>query len=210
MIENKPIFNKKAYNKGLCFINDIIHNDGHFIPHQEVVNRFGQSITQYEYMSLIDAIPIAWRMTLRRYPIVNIQPSSEPLQININNTNIEVSILKSKQVYDHLNALHIEKPPCIHKWFEKYYIDFNTCRWKNIFGLARTLSKNSKIIAMQFKIIHRAYASNSYVSILTKQLINFAFYARFLTTLSICSLNAGMSGKILSYGYNRKQKLNLY
>ena len=36
--------------------------------------------------------------------------------------------------------------------------------WETVFILAKTITKYTKIIELQFKIVHRIYASDSYVS----------------------------------------------
>ena len=49
-------------------------------------------------------------------------------------------------------------------WFDKYYVDFSEKTWNKIFTLIKTITFNTKLIEFQFKIIHRVYASKSYVS----------------------------------------------
>ena len=63
-----------------------------------------------------------------------------------------------------LNEQQFTKPSCIESWFEKYFIDFSDTKWKTVFTLARNLTKDTKLIILQFKILHRVYASKSYVS----------------------------------------------
>ena len=58
----------------------------------------------------------------------------------------------------------IDQPSCISKWFNKYLIEFSPAQWKKIFTLSRSLTNNTKLIEFQFNIIHRVYASDSYVS----------------------------------------------
>ena len=63
-----------------------------------------------------------------------------------------------------LNNQKTSLPSCIRNWFEKYFIEFTPEIWKKIFCLNRKLTLNTKVFEFQFKIIHRIYASDSYVS----------------------------------------------
>ena len=55
-------------------------------------------------------------------------------------------------------------PNCIKAWFDKYYIEFSKWKWKYIFTLTKLITCHTKLREFQFKIIHRVYATNSYVS----------------------------------------------
>ena len=55
-------------------------------------------------------------------------------------------------------------PNCEKAWFVKYLIEFSKSKWKYFYSLARQATCNTKIIEFQFKIVHRIYATNSYVS----------------------------------------------
>ena len=55
-IGNKRLYNKNVYKNGLIFINDIIN--------EQLINKFGQFITQYDYLCLKDAKRYQWCCTL--------------------------------------------------------------------------------------------------------------------------------------------------
>ena len=164
LIENKTTFNKSAYDMGICYIQDIIDRQGNFLKYADVIDRFGQCLKQFEYMSIIDAIPAHWRKALKNNYLPIIEPSSHLLTLYINRKAINITKEKSKQIYLHLNSKEIQKPSCLNNWFEKYFFDYEYSKWKKIFCLSKFLTKDTKIIEFQFKILHRVYATDSYVS----------------------------------------------
>ena len=121
-------------------------------------------MSPYSYICLKHAIPKGWRKLLKGNITINVNPKQETVFIKIKKNEIPVAILKSKQVYWFLNTQMIDQPSCINKWFNKYLIEFSPAQWKKIFTLSRSLTNNTKLIEFQFKIIHRVYASDSYVS----------------------------------------------
>jgi hypothetical protein len=58
----------------------------------------------------------------------------------------------------------IIQPTCIEKWHEKYNLTFTEQEWKMIFTLAKIHTLDIRVIELQYKIIHRTYASDSIVS----------------------------------------------
>ena len=163
-VNNKCLFNKVLYEQGLIFVNDIIDNNGSFISHETLVNMFGNNIGFYDYICLKDAIPIKWRQLLRNQNTIDMNPIEEAVFINYNKILKPAKLVKSKEVYWALNTHTIVKPTCITSWFNKYFVDFSDIKWKNTFTLIKTITSNTKLIEFQFKIIHRVYASDSYVS----------------------------------------------
>jgi len=163
-IGNKSLFNKTLYNNGLLYINDIINREGKFLTHVELTYKFGNHITLYNYTCLKDAIPKKWRKMLLNYNILDLNPENEAVFINFNKFSKPVRIVKSKTIYWLLNTVSVTIPSCINAWFEKYFIEFTDLKWKNLFTMAKLITMNTKLIEFQFKIIHRIYASDSYIS----------------------------------------------
>ena len=163
-VGTKTLFNKKLYENGLIYIKDLLEDNGNLISYETLIQQFGNNMTPYNYICLKHAIPKRWRKLLKSNNIININPKQETVFLNMNKNVIPVAILKSKQVYWFLNTQKIDQPSCITKWFDKYLIEFSPAQWKKIFMLSKSLTNNTKLIEFQFKIIHRVYASDSYVS----------------------------------------------
>ena len=163
-IGNKSLFYRELYDTGLVFINDILDHNGLFISHEALVQKYGNKFTEYDFICLKDAIPKSWRKILRSSRLINIEPRNETLFFDLNNGSKPIMLLKSKQVYWFLNNKCIKAPSCIQAWSKKYNIEFSENEWKKIFCLTKSITVNTKLQEFQFKIIHRVYASSSYVS----------------------------------------------
>ena len=114
-------------------------------------------------MAIIDAIPLKWKKCIRVKFNHDIQVTKEPNRI-INNTVKMIENLESKDIYWHLINHTFKQPTCITSWFEKNNIHFQQKEWEYIFVLPFSLTLDQKLREFQTKIIHRTYASNSYVS----------------------------------------------
>ena len=160
------IFNKAMLRHGIIFVKDIIKlNTGSFLSYAELLSKYGNCITQYDYICLRDAIPLNWRDKLRRTPLTPVDPLQETLYCKLNFNEIKpIKLVRSKNFYMYLISQQTVEPTCKKSWFEKYFIDFSDIEWRNIFTLARKLTCDTKLLVMQFKIIHRVYATPSYVS----------------------------------------------
>ena len=163
-INNKSLFNKALYSEGLIFVNDIIQNNGKFISYETLINKFKNNITLFDYMCLKDAIPPKWRQLLKTQNTIEMRPTDETVYFCYNKRFQPIKLVKSKDIYWILNTQNINKPTCMQSWFDKYFVDFSEKTWNKIFTLIKTITFNTKLIEFQFKIIHRVYASNSYVS----------------------------------------------
>ena len=57
-----------------------------------------------------------------------------------------------------------KKLSCIKAWHSKYQIKFSDKTWEYIFNLPFTLTQDTKLLELQSKIVHRTYATDSFVS----------------------------------------------
>ena len=162
-IDEKSLFDKKLYEHGLIYINDLLEDNGNIISYEVLTQSYGNSITPYNYICLKHAIPQKWRAMLKSNNRMNINPKEETVFFKINKCVKPVALLKSKQVYWFLNTEHIEQPSCITKWFDKFLIEFSPLQWKKIFMISKSLTNDTKVIEYQLKITHRVYVSDSYV-----------------------------------------------
>jgi len=163
-IDNKSIFIERLYKNGLIYVNDILDAAGHFLDYNSLIEKFGNHISQFMYTCVKHAIPSTWRKLLTARPLMVINPKAEGIFYKSKSSLIPVKLLQSKQVYWALNTVKVAKPTCVRTWFEKYLIEFSDCQWKTIFRLAKFTTANTKLVEFQFKIIHRVYATDSYVA----------------------------------------------
>ena len=118
----KSFFHKALFNQGRIFINDIIDKNRRYIPYQTLINTFGNSLNNFDYICLKDAIPLKWRLLLKHQNTLDMRPNEETIFFTYNKECKPIQLIKSKQIYWILNTQKIEIPTCIKSWFEKYFI----------------------------------------------------------------------------------------
>ena len=153
------------YENGVVFLNDILDDANKLLNYAAFTMKFGNCISEYDYMCLRDTIPHEWRNTLTINTHLQLIPDLEMVHITLGENNLKpVLFTKSKHIYWLLYNQNITTPTCKQSWFEKHFVAFNDKTWKNIYTLAKYLTQDTKLVEFQFKIIHRVYATDSYVA----------------------------------------------
>lgn len=114
-------------------------------------------------MCIRDAIPRQWHLLLKNNILLTIYPHDETFFVKINNTSKPLKLVKSKFLYWYLNEKKLDKTK-LHKKMEKYSLSFSDLQLKKIFLLNKNLTLETKLIEFQYRILHRVYASDSYVA----------------------------------------------
>ena len=65
LVNNKPIFYKKCYEKGIVKIRDILNENNAFLSHNEICRKYGYTIDWVSYFGLIEAIPQDYKTIIR-------------------------------------------------------------------------------------------------------------------------------------------------
>ena len=164
-IDNDCMVNDEWYKRGCVFVKDLLSEDGTFLSCEAFIEKFSVKCNFLTYMSIIDAIPKQWKeiIKLDRGSVCEEQASSE-IERKFGSSIKVLTKIESKDIYWKLTKAHATKPSCIKNWAEKYNFVFEECEWKKIFQLVFDLTKDVKVREFQLKLIHRFYASNSYVS----------------------------------------------
>ena len=155
-INNKMVLDEEFIRPKTLKIGDIVKNNGRFLTHEEFQRKFNRRINWLKLHSVTLAIPNKWRQ------ILNMNTSFE--NIEICETRITMlNNVSSKKCYWSLVKKVITKPTCINSWDAKGFV-FNDETWKKLFLLPKFTTYNIKITMLQYKILHRIYASKSKVS----------------------------------------------
>ena len=135
-IENKPIFKNHMYNKGVCYINDLLDNNGNILNYCDFIKQKNLTIDQFYYMKLIDAIPKIWRNMLKNcnFPLNTINNNEDP-HIKINNIDKNITQVKTKELYLLLLNAMETKPNCIEAWNIRLNSELSAEDWSLIFCL---------------------------------------------------------------------------
>ena len=163
-IDDKYVSHPGLLAHGLYFINDIVLGNGNFLSYQELCARYGNSISAFQYMSMIDAIPCSWRRILKQQPVHgNICNIAENPHCKLGNKQVNVYKLTSKDVYWYLIAQKYVEPTCIKSWSDRLNINKDDKYWRGIFMIPSQCIKDFKVREFQHKILHRYYPCQSLI-----------------------------------------------
>ena len=151
-IDNKPVFKKKWWEKGIKYIHDIIDKHGMMIPLTELEQRFNIEITDMEYNGLVQAIPSSWQKILRQ-SADELKESS--LTVTIKHKKWLIKDVKCSHYYAHFVS-EISKPPtAVMKWNELYEVD--DLSWQSIYLIPFKCCEDTKLQSFQYKILNRFF-----------------------------------------------------
>ena len=164
-INNNYVFKHRLIENNILSIHNLLTDNGTFISYDIFCEKYGKQMTQFEYMSLIDAIPNDWKKTLKsqtvRLTTCNV---NEPPYCKLGLKECNVHIVTSSEIYWY--TMHKEKktPTCINSWKERINVTENELYWKAVFTLPLRCLNDFKVKELQIKIIHRFYPCQSLVA----------------------------------------------
>ena len=100
-INGKSVFNIRLASKGLIRIGDLVTEGNQFIIRCNVRQWDFSPKDVFDLMAVIDAIPVAWRQSLKMNGYVNKRPIvlQDQIQLVINNQDVLIDKALSKSIY---------------------------------------------------------------------------------------------------------------
>lgn len=158
-INQNTLFYSSWYKKGIKFINDLVNENGDFLSHDELNAKFGINATFIDVYSLRSAIPRQWKSILFQENHIY-DSATFKIILDINNQYIPVCKLTSKIIYsiflDQSEVSVISKG----RWEESFNVEISKQKWEQIYSLPFKCVIESKVQALQYKILHRIAAHN--------------------------------------------------
>ena len=156
------LFWREWYSHGVTRIHDIIHNNGDFLSHTEIQNKYNVQCNFLNVLQLRQSIPIKWRQLLREEnTLCNI---TEECHLTINNTQTDIKTLKCKDYYWMFVEKNKQRPTCLEKWSEFYPEMYNEDRlWQNLFRQPFKITRETKLQSFQYRILHRIVPCNKWL-----------------------------------------------
>lgn len=143
---------------GIVTINDICHeNDNRLLSHEEISQKFGITCTFLDTMRLRMGIPLHWRSVISSgfraasCPTHDIQFSS--------GTILSVITTSSKRLYSEIVAQKRGLISSQRRWEGMVDISGQE-EWRDIYCRTFTSARETKIQALQFRIVHRTITCN--------------------------------------------------
>ena len=154
-VDNKPMFNRKWWEKGISFIYDVVDNNARLLSKNEIENKFHMTVDQMEYNSLIASIPAIWLKDLRKHE-KNIEKCG--LTVLISNKRVPIEKIKCSDYYNQFISKISAPPTAVAKWNELYIIE--ELNWQSFFQIPFTCCDDTKLQTFQYRIIHRFFPSS--------------------------------------------------
>ena len=144
------------FNAGILHINDILDDDGGFLKLEDINNVYNIALNIMQYNSIKDAIPVSWRLSLKRSHTIQV---GHEIKAKINNKVKDVEDITNKDVYWELVNRIALKGTAMSKWEELYAtIEFN---WNELFGIPYIVARETTLQSLQYQILHRFYPCNA-------------------------------------------------
>ena len=139
----------------------LLHENGNILSREEIQRKFNLRINFLEYLSITHSIPQTWKTMLKSENIRNLEFPDAPMLL-ITDKMIKLNDVKTTDIYWSLINSKRTEPAAITKWTHIYPIDEQS--WTDIFKNPYLACQETKIQSFQFKILHRIFPCNYWVS----------------------------------------------
>ncbi len=143
---------------------DMLHHNGQFLNLQQFQQKLGIQYNNFtEFYGVLAAIPKHWKDLLKeKKPGMHIVEATDDVTILLGNIKLNLETANNKQLYTHFLKKFKETPTAVAKWSELYNIEEGD--WVEIFRNAFKVCRETKLQSLQYKILHRIFPCNVYVS----------------------------------------------
>lgn len=162
-ISMKPILWPSWRNARIVCINDLLHaTESRFLSHLEISNKYKIQCSFLQCLQLRSAIPCQWKRLLLgpARAEVNLKPSIKAFDGKV----VQVSETSAKKIYSAILPFKIPTISSKAKWNALYPVDRDEeDYWKDIYTSPYRATKEPKLQAFQYRIIHRTIPCNRYL-----------------------------------------------
>ena len=156
LVESRPIYIEKLYNKSVKYVNDLLDENGNFLTINALNHLYNVNIRIMQYNSLLSSIPKEWKRLLRQAKkIDNIE---ENIVVKLNMITKSIFEIETRDVYWELIGRVCQRPSAAAKWEEIY--DLIHFDWENIFCIPFHVARESSLQSFQYKIVDFEYGSS--------------------------------------------------
>ena len=153
-IDKKPISDEftEWISTGMSKVRDLVSEDENFLSKSDLEAKYGIQFDHMKYNQIISTVCSKKRL-------LNIKQVST-LQRSLPRQCLEkLGNIKSREVYNYYITRLYQIPQSQNKWIE-YYPILEKADWKSIYNLTYNLTRDSHLISLQYKILHRIFNCN--------------------------------------------------
>ena len=103
-VEQRLIFKKGLFSKGIITIVDLLSDAGIFPKSVKVLNANLSPIEYFSLMSIVDVMPLEWRQMIRQNTQHVPSYMSDTIYLNLDNSERTLSKVSSKLLYKRLRV----------------------------------------------------------------------------------------------------------
>jgi len=146
------------------------------MPRKQINEKYEIDLSPMAYNSLVSAIPDNWKYVLRQQRIIDGAVSSrEEIFLNCNNNEKPFRTTQNRDIYKSFQNTTNIIPKCQTHW--ENVLSISNADWKYYFTIPK-VDRESKVQSFQYKIIHRIFSCNKYVSKFNKEVSNICSYCQ--------------------------------
>ena len=153
-IDNRVIFNKEMFTKGIIYLKDFTHSNGDIYSHEEFKMHYSVNINFLTYYSIIHAIPTRYKEALK------VQNDRAGIQQS-NIENIKKVDKISKYVYNTLITKNTSFPEKAFDFHNRTLnINISKDTYISSFELLYSSTSNTKLLDFQYRVLHNILITN--------------------------------------------------
>ena len=152
-VGGKCMYLQKLFEKGIRYVNDFINSDGNFFTYEQFIQNYAINISVMEYNSIFSCLNRMSKLFQKDVEIKKISYPFIPSALEF----VLKSKKGSKDIYNILNKNSCT-PTAQGKLNEVF--NFSQDQWTEIYRLPFTITKNTKLQWLQFRINHNILVTN--------------------------------------------------
>ena len=160
----KSVYNSRLANAGIIRLGDLITENNALVTNSRVRELNMSPLDAFNIASLIDALPVQWRQSLRTCMSTINEPFilENYILLSLNGQNVSISKAVSKSIYKEQRDRIITPPTAQFKYNTQFADD--ELDWRKIYSLPHRVALDTKSREFQYKLLYRCLATNLFLS----------------------------------------------
>ena len=162
-VDNKSIFHRSLFQKGIITLEDLISESNDLINKQLPNNSHFTPMEVFLLMQVIDALPLQWRNSLSLCGQKSDKTFvlKDHIKLRLKDQEVLIGKAASKDIYGEIRSKYETTPTAQAKYTEQYS---RVClEWKEIYSLPFKVLNDTKSREFQYKILNRYLTTNAFL-----------------------------------------------
>jgi hypothetical protein len=157
-VDYKCVHYKDWQNKGINFFIDLLDEQGNMMTKEALGNKYSLTFKPMQFESLVHAIPREWKNIVQGNNNIQNIIHFMKCTVKYKESNKQICELNTKDFYVILLDNISERPTSENTWKQKTDLDLNEEEWKEIYTRPYKLTRDTKILSVNYKTTHRILA----------------------------------------------------